>query len=300
MIHPWTVRADGVAPDVGYFTQVADPDGGLRFWWLGQAGFALEHGGRRILLDPYLSDSLATKYAGTIFPHIRLHPVPVDPSRLQGVSAVLHSHAHTDHMDPDTIKGLLHQNNPSFVAPRARRQVALDRHIPEDCLLAVTAGEHVELGSGIKVTAIPAAHEELEFDGNGDSVFLGYILEIAGVRIYHSGDCVPYDGQAELLRSHKVDLAFLPINGRDSRRLQNGVPGNFTVREAATLCQESAIPAVVGHHFGLFDFNTVERSDAVREFGDFAGELQWTLPEVGRCYAIERAQQPAEQLKGMS
>ncbi|WP_426300158.1 MBL fold metallo-hydrolase [Arthrobacter sp. R-11] len=292
----WTVRADGEGPDVGHLTRAAG--GGLRFWWLGQAGFAFEHAGRRILIDPYLSDSLARKYKGTVFPHIRLQPVPVEPAAVKGVDAVLHSHAHTDHLDPDTVQALLRHNAPLFVAPRARRQVALERHIPEGRLQAVTAGDHVDLGTGITVTAVPAAHEELELDHNGDSVFLGYILEIAGVRIYHSGDCVPYDGQAELLRSHNVDLALLPINGRDSRRLQNGVPGNFTVREAAALCRQAAIPAVVGHHFGLFDFNTVPREEAARELGEVAGELHWTLPEVGRCYAIEPALQPAEQLKG--
>ena len=74
-------------------------------------------------------------------------------------------------------------------------------------------------GSGTAVTAVPAAHETLETDEHGDSVFLGYVIDIAGFRIYHSGDCVPYEGQSQLLREHSVDLALLPINGRDSHRL---------------------------------------------------------------------------------
>lgn len=293
----YTVRAEGDGPDVGHLTHAADSDGRLRFWWLGQAGFAFEHAGQRVLIDPYLSDSLARKYAGTLFPHTRLQPVPVDPAKVRGVDAVLHSHAHTDHLDPDTVAGLLHHNNPVFVAPKARREVALERHIPQERLRAVTAGDTVDLGNGVTVTAVPAAHEELEFDANGDSVFLGYVLDIAGVRIYHSGDCVPYDGQAELLRSQGVDLALLPINGRDDHRLRNGVPGNFTVREAAALCHQAAIPAVVGHHFGLFDFNTVPRDEAARELGEVAGDLRWSLPEAGRSYIIEPAHH-AVQLEG--
>ncbi|MDI2033572.1 MBL fold metallo-hydrolase [Paenarthrobacter nitroguajacolicus] len=293
----FTVRAESDGPDVGYLTQAADDDGRLRFWWLGQAGFAFEYAGRRILLDPYLSDSLAKKYAGTLFPHTRLQPVPVDPAEVRGVEAVLHSHAHTDHLDPDTVAGLLERNSPVFVAPRARRDVALARHIPQDRLLAVTDGDVADLGGGVTVTAVPAAHEELEYDANGDSVFLGYILDIAGVRIYHSGDCVPYEGQAELLRSHAVDLALLPINGRDTHRLRNGVPGNFTVHEAAALCKQAAIPVVVGHHFGLFDFNTVPREEAARELGEVAGDLQWALPDVGQCHVIEPAHHAA-QLEG--
>jgi L-ascorbate metabolism protein UlaG (beta-lactamase superfamily) len=284
----------GPGPD--YLTRAAGSSEQPRFWWLGQAGFAIEHTGRRLLIDPYLSDTLAVKYAGTVFPHTRLHPVPVDPRDVRDVMAVLHTHAHTDHMDPETIRSLQSMNRPFFFAPRARAKVALDRHIPEELLMPVTSGSSVGLDGGVTVTAVPAAHEELEFDANGDSVFLGYIVEIAGVRIYHSGDCTPYDGQAELLRSHHVDVALLPINGRDEYRKQNGVPGNFTVREAAALCQEANIPVLVGHHFGLFDFNTVGREDASRELGEVAGELQWTLPEVGRCYQIN-APQPTTNLQ---
>ena len=36
-------------------------------WWLGQAGFAIRHSRGTLLVDPYLSDSLAVKYAGSRF-----------------------------------------------------------------------------------------------------------------------------------------------------------------------------------------------------------------------------------------
>ena len=112
------------------------------------------------------------------------------------------------------------------------------------------------------------------------------VIDIAGFRIYHSGDCVPYEGQSQLLRQHGVDLALLPINGRDSHRLTNGVPGNFTLEEAIGLCSAAHIPAMVGHHFGLFDFNTINPDDAAAEFFRTAGDLQWTVPTVGRPYSI--------------
>ena len=46
--------------------------------WLGQAGFLVRHAGLRLLIDPYLSDHLARKYAGTEFPHTRMMPAPLD------------------------------------------------------------------------------------------------------------------------------------------------------------------------------------------------------------------------------
>jgi hypothetical protein len=41
----------------------------LTIYWIGQAGFILRHAdGPVIVMDPYLSDSLAEKYRGKIFP----------------------------------------------------------------------------------------------------------------------------------------------------------------------------------------------------------------------------------------
>jgi len=35
----------------------------LILWWLGQSGYLIQYQGHRLLLDPYLSDSLTHKYA---------------------------------------------------------------------------------------------------------------------------------------------------------------------------------------------------------------------------------------------
>ena len=46
-------------------------------FWLGQAGFWIDTGAHRILIDPYLSDSLAIKYAGKPNDHKRMMPAPI-------------------------------------------------------------------------------------------------------------------------------------------------------------------------------------------------------------------------------
>jgi len=69
---------------------LADPaaltaDRGAAVWWLGQAGFLIAQGGLRIVIDAYLSDSLAEKYRGKAFPHNRMMPPPVAPDALTGI-----------------------------------------------------------------------------------------------------------------------------------------------------------------------------------------------------------------------
>jgi hypothetical protein len=50
---------------------------GITLYWLGQAGFVIQAGGgRRLIIDPYLSDTLAEKYEGTATPHKRMARPP--------------------------------------------------------------------------------------------------------------------------------------------------------------------------------------------------------------------------------
>ena len=101
--------------------------------------------------------------------------------------------------------------------------------------------------------AIPSAHETLEKNERGEYRYLGYIIRLGSMTLYHSGDTIPYPGLAERVKTDQIDMALLPINGRGK-----GVPGNFTFDEAVQLCQSADIPYLIPHHFGMFAFNTVD------------------------------------------
>jgi L-ascorbate metabolism protein UlaG (beta-lactamase superfamily) len=230
---------------------------GAALWWLGQAGFLISQGGLRIVIDPYLSDSLAEKYRGRPFPHQRMMPPPVAPEALQAVDWLFCTHSHTDHMDPGTIPALLAANRRAQVlAPRAERAKALERGVPVARLHLIDAGESLDLG-GVRVTATPSAHEDLKITASGH-LYLGYALTGGGVTLWHSGDTVPHPGLVPAVRPLSVDLALLPVNGRDAVRAANGVPGNLTLEEAVELTDAIGAGAMLGHHFGLFDFNTLD------------------------------------------
>ena len=51
-----------VLRDEAFLADITRPlsDAELRVWWLGQSGFLVKGGGRTLLFDPYLSDSLTT------------------------------------------------------------------------------------------------------------------------------------------------------------------------------------------------------------------------------------------------
>lgn len=247
---------------------LADPaaltaDRGAAVWWLGQAGFLIAQGGLRIVIDAYLSDSLAEKYRGKAFPHNRMMPPPVAPEALTGIDWLLCTHGHTDHMDPGTIPALLAANPQARVlAPRAEQARALERGVPADRLVLIDAGETADLG-GVRCTATPSAHEEMARTETG-YLYLGYVLSGGGITLWHSGDTIPWDGQVEWLAPFRVDLALLPVNGRDAQRAANGVPGNLTLDEAMALTDAIGARAMIAHHFGLFDFNTLDPAEGQR------------------------------------
>lgn len=256
--------------------------------WLGQAGFLIRFGALRVVIDAYLTDSLATKYQGAKFPHTRLMQPPVELRKLLPVDLVLCSHGHTDHMDAGTLAVLLEVNpNARVVVPGAETETAKRRGVPANRIVAMNDGDSVPAAPGLVVHAIASAHEQLRVDECGNHHCLGYVMESEGAAVYHSGDCVPYGGLVERLREFDIDLALLPVNGRDDARRHNGILGNFTFAEAVACCVEAGIPSLVPCHFGMFDFNTVDPCVLDCQIVRLAGSLHCVRLEPGHVYQCE-------------
>ena len=235
----------------------------LHLWWLGQSGFLIQWQGHHLLIDPYLSDSLTKKYAGTNKPHIRMTERVIAPERLDFVDVVTSSHNHTDHLDADTLIPLLKVNpNLAMLVSGANVEFAAERlQVPAERLMPIRAdGEAIKIDP-FTFHAIPSAHETLEQDENGDHRYIGLILQAGKWTIYHSGDCVPYDGLVEHLKRWKIDIAILPINGHDPAR---AVAGNFTGDEAAQLGKQINAGMVIPCHYEMFQFNTVSPQEFVQ------------------------------------
>jgi L-ascorbate metabolism protein UlaG (beta-lactamase superfamily) len=251
-----------------FLADVRAATGPLDLWWLGQSGFLVAYEGRHLVFDPYLSDSLTRKYADTAKPHVRMTERVIDPAQLDFVDVVTASHAHTDHLDPDTLREL---PQAQLVVPAAHRELAVERAGREPA--TIDDGETVTV-AGFEITAVPAAHETIERDDAGRMLHLGYVVRAGPFTLYHAGDTIPYDGMAERVGSG-VDVALLPINGRAPER---GVAGNFHGEEAATLARAIGARLAVPMHFEMFEFNT-EPPDA------FAAACE----RLGQPYRVLRA-----------
>jgi L-ascorbate metabolism protein UlaG (beta-lactamase superfamily) len=233
------------------------PEGALRVWWLGQSGFLVRTSSRRLLLDPYLSDSLTEKYATTDKPHVRLTARVIAPERLRKIDVVTSSHNHTDHLDADTLRPLLAANpEMKLIIPEANREFVAQRlSIPSEGPIGLDDGRRISV-SGFEVHGIAAAHNDLERDEAGRHRFLGYVIRAGRWTLFHSGDTLLYPGLAEKLRAFApIDVALLPINGNKPERR---VAGNLDGAEAARLAYEIGARCVVPCHYEMFAFNTAD------------------------------------------
>jgi L-ascorbate metabolism protein UlaG (beta-lactamase superfamily) len=232
-------------------------------WWLGQSGFLLQWKGERVLIDPYLSDSLTKKYSNTDKPHVRMSERVVAPELLKNIAVVTSSHNHTDHLDAETLVPVF-QNNPgcTFIIPEANRDFVAERvHCDRDWPVGLNEGRSVTIGA-FTFHGIPARHNEIERDANGNCRFMGYIIAFGEWKIYHSGDTLWFDGMVDLLKPFRVDIALLPINGNDPARK---VAGNLDSREAVQLGKSIGAGCVIPCHYDLFYFNTADVSEFAEE-----------------------------------
>jgi L-ascorbate metabolism protein UlaG (beta-lactamase superfamily) len=258
MIEP-VLQDDAFLEDVARARNEPDQ---LHLWWLGQSGYLVQWLGHHVLIDPYLSDSLTKKYAGTGKPHVRMTGRVIAPERLDFIDTVTSSHNHTDHLDGETVIPLLSANPAmALLVGRANLHFAAERLQvrPERLAPIQVDGPATRIGP-FSFHAIPSAHETLEQDENGDYRCMGLLIQAGPWAIYHSGDGVPYPGLAERLSQWKIDIALLPINGRDPAR---GVPGNFTPEEAAQLGKQIGAGLVIPCHYEMFEFNTVSPQEFV-------------------------------------
>lgn len=259
--------------------QVADDENHFHLWWLGQSGYLLTWKGERILIDPYLSDSLTEKYAATNKPHIRMSERVVDPSLLKNISVVTSSHNHTDHLDAATLIPII-ENNPgiSFIIPEANRKFVAGRlNCDEYFPVGLNDGESKTVGS-FTFHGIPAAHNTIERDENGKCRFMGYIIRFGKWTVYHSGDTLWYEGMDEILKPFHISVALLPVNGNDPSR---GVAGNLDIKEAADLGRSIGACIVIPCHYDMFTFNTADPS-AFASYAASIGQRYTILLPGGR------------------
>lgn len=269
-------------------SQAMTPNGVIAIWRLGQASVALRLSEATIYIDPFLTDSVR-----------RLVPPPCTGDEVTNADLILLTHGHSDHFDVQALP-LVARASPeaTIVVPRPLVNRIAEMIGPSERIVPADAGRAFGW-RGIEIVPVMARHEEFDMDPQLGYPYLGYVLRDQHVTMYHAGDTIPYDGLVDALAPLAIDLALLPINGRDYFRRQRGIAGNMDGREAAELASLLNVETVMPIHYDMFAGNTARPGEFVDWLQAIAPHIHVLLPGLQRSclYRSTKPRQSADASK---
>ncbi|NYE09130.1 L-ascorbate metabolism protein UlaG (beta-lactamase superfamily) [Bacillus niacini] len=229
-------------------------DDTISFWNLGQAGILIK--GREedglICIDSYLSNSIEQVNPETEFK--RAYPPVLSPDMLEDADAILITHEHDDHLDFATLREVGQSSeNPVFVVP-APLVSMVQSETGNNNIAAAKVNESFQI-KGFQITPVPAAHTSYQVDLEGNHHYLGFCIEVNGVRLFHSGDTIVTPELIEKVKDFKPHVVFLPINGGDYFRSSREIVGNMSFREAVEFSNTVGADLIIPIHYDLFPNN---------------------------------------------
>ena len=126
-----------------------------------------------------------------------------DPWEISGgpeADFILISHEHFDHCSPDDVAKVARPDTVIVTEPKSAQKLKGDVRV-------IKPGEILDL-DGVTVTGVASYNTDKNFHPQGNN-WLGFILEMDGVRIYHTGDS---DFIPEM-KGLQTDIALIPVSG---------------------------------------------------------------------------------------
>jgi L-ascorbate metabolism protein UlaG (beta-lactamase superfamily) len=208
---------------------------GLEVERLGHSGFRIESGTDRLYIDAFDEVLSSEEPAGNL---------------------VVSTHDHWDHFDPEAIMTLATADATAVVHEASET-------IDIDDVRQVRAGDSLGI-DGVDVSVVPAHNlvrmrepgEPFHPEGEG----VGYVIDMNGTSIYHTGDTEPLDHMADI----DVDVMLVPIGGAYVMNLDDAYWALHMVQP------EMAVPM----HYGQIDDSKPDASgfeDVVADVSDDAG-----------------------------
>jgi L-ascorbate metabolism protein UlaG (beta-lactamase superfamily) len=224
--------------------------------WLGHATALIELDGTRLLTDPVLRAHVG--------PLVRIAP-KVDRERLGPIDCVLLSHLHADHTDLGSLRAVAREI--PVIAPAAAAGWLARRGVHGACELR--AGEATTI-KGVRVTAVPAAHDARRSPFGPVAEPLGYLLGGSN-STYFAGDTDLFEAMGDL--RGRTDVALLPVAGWGPRLPAGHLNPERAARAAALIAPQLAIPIHWGTLSPMWSRRPTDPTLPAREFAALARRL---------------------------
>jgi len=165
-----------------------------------------------------------------------------DPFQIEGgpgADLIFISHDHFDHCSPEDVEKIRKENTVIITEKDSARKLKGDIRV-------LKPGENREV-EGVKIEAVPAYNTDKDFHPRKNG-WLGFIVEMDGVRVYHAGDT---DFVPEM-NGIKVDIALLPVSGTYVMTAKQAVAAAKAIRPSAAIPMHYG--AIVGDEKDAFAF----------------------------------------------
>ena len=159
--------------------------------WMGHAGFMIR-ASKVVYIDPY---------------KINLE------DNMPKADIILLTHSHYDHCNSEDISKIVKEGT-KILAPADCQSKIARTTIPVNIRL-VEPGQELDFGD-VRVTVFPAYNVDKSFHSKDES-WVGYLVKINGVFIYHAGDTDKIPEMQKLTGYKSSDselIALLPVGGR--------------------------------------------------------------------------------------
>ena len=157
------------------------------------------------------------------------------------------THDHYDHYSEDDIDKI-RKNDTIIVAPEGLLTKLLRKGFRQEYIITVEPDEE-DMVEGIKFETIPAYNTNKQFHPK-ENGWIGYIIEIRGIRYYIAGDT----DITEENKKVKCDVAFVPVGGTYT----------MDFKEAAGLVNEIKPKIAIPIHYGSIVGTKQDATDFIK------------------------------------
>jgi L-ascorbate metabolism protein UlaG (beta-lactamase superfamily) len=248
---------------------------------LGHSSFLLKLRGRYWLIDPVFAERASPfSFVGPR----RFHPPPLPLSELPPIDGLILSHDHYDHLDVETIEGLMGRVQRYFV-PLAVGPRLVGMGVPAERVQEFDWWQEARFGD-VQLAAAPAHH----FSGRtladrNSTLWSAWVIRSGGERIFYSGDTGYHPAFPEIARRlGPFDVALLENGAYDSYWPSSHLSPEETVRAF----KDSGAKLLYLVHNSTFDLafhGWREPMDRVADIAEREG-LPLATPEIGEVLTL--------------
>jgi L-ascorbate metabolism protein UlaG (beta-lactamase superfamily) len=223
-----------------------------RLTFHGHDCFVLEHGGKRIVFDPFLTGN---------------PKADIDAAALPRLDAILLTHGHGDHLGDAVPLAKLHKA--TVVAPYELAMFCAEQGAPNVHPMHIGGAHEFPFGRVKLVVAFHGGGVEGDETGRYTTFPCGYVVTVGGQSVYHTGDTA-LTLEMQLLEG-RVDVMLVPIGDNFTMGIEDAV------RAVSFVKPRVAIPM----HWGTFPVIDADPQAFRKAVGALA---EVAVLQPGQCY----------------